>query len=561
MKYKWLHLSDLHSYCNRISTKIMRDALLNEIKELHEENPFSFIVITGDISDKNQGYENAIDFIEDIMTVTDLSSEAVFLVPGNHDLDRNIPDNRGKVIDDLWNTDILDDKEDESIEKLIKAQADFFNSYKTLLNRSYPIENLHFKMKFNNNLNIIHLNTSWMCYDSLSEKEKLHIGLNKVYSCLEQVEEKSINIVIGHHSISELKKSVGANLKSIFKSKNVDLYLSGHTHESLVVYDTSIDTEFCTCRQVRAEDNNYPAGFIVGNINTEEEQSYFLFHSWSNEHAKWTYDYTVEPAKHGKYYLRGKKFSFKRSINEDIIIDLKLKGPALDYNSIKEKFNLKGAEEYRLGHKDIKPKNIDEWNIYLKELTCFYNSIIKGTDNKMHIFPIAPIPLLVYMGYLLQNNNPNLIIYQYNENDQIWVIDEKDDNISIKENYKEEDNDILAVSLSISAHVNIEDINDVIKDNFDLLNIQVDNPHPGYLNYKADVLRVKSIFKERLDQINYKYNEIHLFLAAPAGLCIEVGRIIRENMYPDIYVYDYVRRNNPSYSRIYNLMEISDLYL
>lgn len=557
MKYRWLHLSDLHSYCDRISTKIMRDALVDEIKYLYEEEPFSFIVITGDISDKNQGYDKAIKFIKDIMSVTNLTSDAVFLVPGNHDLNRKIPENRGEIVNELWNIDVLDDKEEYYIKLLINAQNDFFEAYEALLNRKYPINSLHFKKVFNNNLDIFHLNTSWTCYESVSEKEKLHIGLNKVYSCLEKVDKKPINIAIGHHSISELKKTVGSKLKYLFKSKNIDLYLSGHTHDSLVIYDTSIDTEFCTCRQVRAEDNDYPAGFIVGNISTEEDQSYFLFFSWDNELTEWTYDYTVEPAKHGKYFLKGKKFNSPKTKNEDIIIDFKLKGSILNCNSIIEKFNLKGAEEYRLGHKDINPKKFDEWNIYLKKLTSFYNAIIKGsTGNKIHIFPIAPIPLLVSMGYLLQNNNPNTIIYQYIENDQTWVYDEKDDNIPLKEFYKKDDNDILAVSLSVSAPVNVEDIEDVLGENYDLLSIKVDTPRPSYLNYKADVLRVKSLLKEKLDLINYKYKEIHLFLAAPAGLCIEVGRIIRENMYPDTFVYDYVRRNNPRYSRIYNLMEI-----
>jgi predicted MPP superfamily phosphohydrolase len=561
MKYKWLHLSDLHSYCNGINTKIMRDALINEIEVLHKKEPFSFLIITGDISDKNQGYGKAIEFINEIMNVADLSAESVFLVPGNHDLDRNIPDNREEIVKELWNKDILDKSEEDSIELLINSQNDFFQAYESLLNRSYPAEDLHFRENFDENLNIFHFNTSWMCYDSVLENGKLHIGLNKIYSCMEKVEKKPINIAIGHHSISELKEMVGSKLKFLFKYNDIDLYLSGHTHDSLVVYDTSIDTEFCTCRQVRAEDDNYPAGFIIGNIDTEEDQSHFVFYNWDNKLTKWTYDYTVEPAKHGVYYLKGNKFNNIKRKNNDIIVDLKLMGPALDCNIIKEKFKLKGAKEYRLGHKNIRPKKVEEWNKYLEDLSHFYDSIINNekSGSKIHIFPMAPIPLLVSMGYLMQNGSPNIRIYQYNENKHTWVYNKNDDNILINEKYSEKGNDILAVSLSISAHVKIEDINAVLGEKYDLLNIYIDNPHLSYLNYKADVLRVKSKLKEKLDSINYKYKEIHLFLASPAGLSIEIGRIIRENMYPDTYIYNYFRKNNPSYSRIYNLMEVRNM--
>ena len=37
MKYRWLHLSDLHSYCDGIKTKVMRDALIDEVEELNNE--------------------------------------------------------------------------------------------------------------------------------------------------------------------------------------------------------------------------------------------------------------------------------------------------------------------------------------------------------------------------------------------------------------------------------------------------------------------------------------------------------------------------------------------
>lgn len=562
MKYRWLHLSDLHSLCNPIRTKIMKDALLDEIRELHEDNPFLFILITGDISDKNQGYDKAKELIGKIMSITNLPSECVFMIPGNHDLDRNIPKNRRDIVQNIWKIDLLNDTEEKSsIKQLLPAQNDFFETYESILHREYPRDKIHFTIKFDDNLSIIHLNTSWMCYDSNVEDGKLQLGLNSAYSCLEATANTPINIAIGHHRITDLKEIVKNNLRSILKSNNIDLYLGGHCHKSLVVYDTSIDTEFCSCRQARAEEVDYPAGFIVGNIDTDNDQSSFLFYAWNVDYAKWTYDYSVEPAKHGKYYLNGKKFNTKEVSNRDIIIDFKLFGIPLNYTLIKQKFMLINTADYKYGHRDIRPKNQEEWFKYLRDLLHFFKSLIEIPNNKVHIFPIAPIPLLVALGYLMQNNNPNINIYQYDENNEMWVFDEKDDNISTEEKYTPSGSNILVLSLSISGPVKETDIDAVIKDKYDLLSVKVDNPRPSYLNYKADVLRVKKIVKEKLDSINQDYDEIHLFLAAPAGLCIEIGRIIRENMYPDTFIYNYTnnRTNATRYTRIYNLKEIRDI--
>lgn len=563
MKYRWLHLSDLHSVCNDIRTKIMRDALIYEIKELNNQEPFSFILITGDLSDKNQGYENATELINEIMITINLNSDCIFMVPGNHDLDRNIPTNRKVIVEDLWDVDILDKKEDESIKQLIPAQHEFFKTYESILGRPYPLDKIHFSMLFDKNIAIIHFNTAWMCYDSEIESEKLHLGLEAAYNCLDDYKLANIpiKIVIGHHRLSDFKEQVKNSLKSLFKTKNIDLYLGGHCHKSLVVYDPTIETEFCSCSQARAEDYNYPAGFIVGNIDTDHDQSCFLFFTWNIIHSKWMYDYSVEPAKHGKYYLKAKKFMIEPIYNRETIIDFKLFGFPLDYKEIKQKFKIKSTVDYKFAHKDIRPQSQEEWDKYLRDLLHFYDSIIKDTHNQIHIFPIAPIPLLVSIGYLMQNNNSNINIYQYFENEQTWVLDEKDEIIEIFEEYKSNGNKILALALSISGNVNVFDIEDVIGKNYDLLSIKVDKPRLSYLNYRSDVLRTKKIVKDRLDYIYHCYDEIHLFLSSPAGLCIEIGRIIRESMYPNTYIYNYQNDQTAKskYTMVYNLKKIRDI--
>jgi Predicted phosphohydrolases len=559
MRYRWLHLSDLHSISSGIKTAVMRESLIEELKDINQQHIFDFVLITGDISDKNTGYNEARTLIKRIIEAINVPLEKVFIIPGNHDLNKSVPSEREQIVKKAWGIELLDTDERRYYNDLSIAQTDFFDTYENILGRKYPKEEIHFAESLDDNISIIHLNTAWMCYNSENESGKLHVGLNSLFDCLSDpiLKIKPIKIAIGHHRLSDFNRFVESHLKSLFKTMDIDLYLGGHCHDATVVFDPTINTEFCSCRQGRAEDKDYPAGFIVGEINTETDQSHFQFYNWEVSFAKWTYDYTVNPAKHGKYYLQGEKFTKIPETNRSIIVDFKLYGISLDYDIIMNTFNIKNAAIYKSSIQNIRPKSIEEWNACLNDVVNIYESIIKNSNKAVHIFPIAAIPLLVAFGYLLQNDNPNINIYQYFENEEKWVYNEKDNKIKIVSDLKEKASKILAVAVSVSAVVNFRDIESALNVDFDLLSVGVDEPRLSYLNYYADVQRFKKKLKSDLDKIYCNYDEIHLFLAAPAGVCIEVGRIIRENMYPSTFVYNFQRVSKGNqYSRIFDLKTI-----
>ncbi len=561
MRYRWLHISDLHSIYSGIETEMMKDTLINEIKFSNEQCKFSFIVITGDISDKNSGYSEAKEFIHRIVSSLNLPLSNVFIVPGNHDVNRKNPNDREEKAKKYCEiTDVLKNQEKEAIDELLPGQDDFFYAYKEILGRDYPIDKVHFYEKLDENIAIIHMNTSWMCYDSENENGKLHIGFETLYGCLndEELDEIPIKIAIGHHRLSDFNKKVSNSIKTLFQNKNIDIYLGGHCHEATIAYDYIIETEICSCRQARVEnEKRYPAGFIIGDINTEDNQSSFRFYEWDKESVQWKYDYEMKTTKHGKYYMKNEKFTKKNVIKQDIIIDLKMFGIPLNYEIIAEEFNIKDYDVYDSSIRDINPKSKKEWNSYLKNLKNIYKSIIKKSNKNIHIFPIAPIPLLVSFGYFLQNDSSNIKIYQYFENKKKWVFDEKKGDIIVKSNLKENNSNKLALALSISGEVKENDIEEILSKDYDLLSVKIDNPKLSFLNYYDDVSKVKEKVKDELDSLIERYKEIHLFLAAPAGLCIEIGRIIRENMYPDTYIYNYNRTASKKYTKIFNLKDLN----
>lgn len=91
----WLHLSDWHQHGNEFDRKVVRDALVRDIKTRVSINPnlanLDFFFFTGDLA--NFGIEaeyNAAqtEFLEPVRKATGVPIERGFIIPGNHDIDR-----------------------------------------------------------------------------------------------------------------------------------------------------------------------------------------------------------------------------------------------------------------------------------------------------------------------------------------------------------------------------------------------------------------------------------------------------------------------------------------
>ena len=91
MKIKILHLSDLHFTVNNTSQNIVLSSLYKKIEnDIVPTNKPDILIITGDIafSGKQKEYEKAKEYIDSIANLCKIKHENIFIVPGNHDVDR-----------------------------------------------------------------------------------------------------------------------------------------------------------------------------------------------------------------------------------------------------------------------------------------------------------------------------------------------------------------------------------------------------------------------------------------------------------------------------------------
>ena len=205
-----------------------------------------------------------------------------------------------------------------------------------------------------------------------------------------------------------------------------------------------------------------------------------------------------------------------------------------------------GKTEYRKVFEDFTPEG---WEAAKAEVETFYQGVkeaIKLNEySRVCVFPLSHIPLLVYLGFLIGDKIP-VTTFQYSRDANHWVGCNPDGKSRLGElqvmstaRGKKQ----LIVSISVSAPVHQEDIKEVLGaslENYDELHIRVDNPKIDSVLYIEEVKQVQAAFKHRVEEMHWqnRYEGIHLFVAVPAGLAVEIGRSINANMWCHVNTYN-----------------------
>lgn len=257
MMINFLSLSDLH-----ISKKTLKDvdivlnALWDDLKDIKKK--INYIIITGDlINDGSLGFEQEYQyelleehFFAPLLRLTGLTKNEVFIVPGNHEvnrskinkfLDENITDkfNRrdelNEFVDNIKSYDNLFGRlEDYNI--FLDA---FYNKNQYLINRNklystYSIPQSEFK------IGIACLNSAWGSYGGDGDYGKLLIGERQIDNALNDIKSCDLKIAMIHHPFEYLKPFDQQDMsnKLIY---DFDIILTGHTHNqnfSQVIHNT-----------------------------------------------------------------------------------------------------------------------------------------------------------------------------------------------------------------------------------------------------------------------------------------------------------------------------------
>ena len=239
----WLHISDLHFRASQTyDAGVVLDALLRDVAERVQQDGLrpDFIAVTGDIAFAGQAAEYALArrFFDDLLKATGLPGKRLFVVPGNHDVNRKLISAGAKAIGDAL-TDR--DKANELLStpgdrRLLFAHfqgyAEFVNDY--LDHLAFDDEHyfyVHTLDLAGQQVALLGLNSAWLCAGDEDKAKGLVLGERQVRTALKQAQGASLKIALLHHPFDRLREFDQGDSAAMLLD-GCDFVLHGHLHQT-----------------------------------------------------------------------------------------------------------------------------------------------------------------------------------------------------------------------------------------------------------------------------------------------------------------------------------------
>ncbi len=231
----FLHLSDLLLGAPRAQNQtVALDEMCCDIRQSMDGRNLDFIVVAGDIafSGKKAEYEKATRFFDQLLTLTELSKDRLFMVPGNHDINRQheIPSyiqrtgsSREAVNEILMDRPIL-----HRLLLRLHAYRQFVVQY---LHRPADENSFHAVETLvvdGMQIAVLELN-SVLFSEGDSDEGNLILGVQQVSEALDCASRADLRIAICHHPLYWLKDHDRSSVEPLI-SKECDFLLHGHQH-------------------------------------------------------------------------------------------------------------------------------------------------------------------------------------------------------------------------------------------------------------------------------------------------------------------------------------------
>lgn len=238
----WLHIGDFHvkdgdPYDRDTVLKALVEAVRYQKEKLGRH--LDFIFVTGD--EANSGtdsqYERVTKFLTDLEDAAGVGRDRVFVLPGNHDVDRN----KGRRLDRTLSTvqashEFFGSPDDVRLylrkqEAFRKWHDDYFKEIRKLADATTcepPVVVDVNGLK----VAVAQINSALFCQDE-HDYGKLWIGRRCLEPVVEQVGESGANIRIAliHHPLDWLHEGERSNITALIRD-NFDVILRGHLHEN-----------------------------------------------------------------------------------------------------------------------------------------------------------------------------------------------------------------------------------------------------------------------------------------------------------------------------------------
>ena len=300
-----LHISDFHirhTSGKTFDQDVVLQPLIERVQKDREEIGLKpeLIFVTGDLSfrGKTSELETAKEFLDQLCQALDLTETQLFVVPGNHDVDRNryrpndVPkyNSMAELNRELAHPEYLAD--------LLKGQAEYFDFMDQHYSHLRPLgENLvpfvqSYQTQSGRRLGIMGLNSAILCRCS-PDKGLAALGeyqLQKAKDALAALDPCDLNMACFHHPVDWL----WLDDQDIART-HLDEFLifTGHLHKGAAGYLHDSDGQFFLSSAGGAylgSDSKHPMGYQYLSIDWEDSNLILDFRTYFPRSRKWIVD-------------------------------------------------------------------------------------------------------------------------------------------------------------------------------------------------------------------------------------------------------------------------------
>lgn len=240
----WLHISELHLGSEGAITNMMRNELPDYLKGLGVKCDYVFC--TGDIRTANVSHnvftDEMSDYLKSICDAVQTSVDRLYIVAGNHDVNRDIEGRQDAIKNVLFKGDgYYDPKEgvikQEEMSVIMAGEKDFVSFLGNIYNEDrlkfygnpkmphFNIETEHF--------NILHVDTN-IAYTTGQESNDLYVGTNFLYNAVCTLNTNKPTILLSHYPFMSLLQGEKKVISTMLQHNGVRLWLAGHEHDHVL---------------------------------------------------------------------------------------------------------------------------------------------------------------------------------------------------------------------------------------------------------------------------------------------------------------------------------------
>ena len=288
-KIHWLHLSDIHLNKRDVDSRRMRNRLLDYMKELGTQ--IDYIFITGDLRYAPMGEfaADTVDYINKLLSVTNLTVDRLFIVPGNHDIERDAEGRAEAILESIKD---YSPKDGALASDKMAAVHCGHTEFRKMMHIIYhenqeqaasydDDEKPHFVTE-TKDFNIICIDTA-LTYTK-QRNNNLFIGTEYIMDLLEELNQDKPSIILTHYSFDFLERSEQMQIVQLLKDFHVQLWLAGHEHTVLMRKQWDYFYEFQSGNLMH-EGEYTRSTIMIGTYDSASYNGIVEVHEWDSDNG------------------------------------------------------------------------------------------------------------------------------------------------------------------------------------------------------------------------------------------------------------------------------------